>query len=223
MCRILTQQHALPSQQSSESSSMIYNPSPTSSQRSSHSQRSILVDQTTTYSMNNGSQRKHITFADNSDVSDREPDDVPVPSPTISRQQHQQRPMPSQQQPQQLHQSQSQQQSEQQPPPQQQEQQQQQPRRHLYPSHRHPNKKTESIDLLKRLSSSLDGWTNTGENDGVKLYIKTLSDRSSLPYLRGDGIIEGGWTAEQLCSLVHCYGARKVCKLLSLFALYSLT
>ncbi|KAI7849387.1 hypothetical protein BDC45DRAFT_540113 [Circinella umbellata] len=201
--RILTQQHASASQQSFESPSVLYNPSPTSSQRSSNSQRSILVDETTTYPINNRSQRKHITFADNSDISDREPDDVPVPSPTIPSQQNQ---VPSQQP--QLHQLQKSQ------PQQQSEQQvlslQQPPKRHLYPSHRHPNKKTESIDLLKRLSSSLDGWTSKGENDGVKLYIKMLPDRSSLPYLRADGIIEGGWTAEQLCSLVHCYGARKV-------------
>ncbi|KAI9491869.1 hypothetical protein BDB00DRAFT_468279 [Zychaea mexicana] len=189
--RILTQQHALSSQQSFESA--MFDPSPTSSQRSS--QRSILVDQSSTYpatkNQHSSTQRKHITFAE-SDVSDREPDDVPTLSPTTLKQ------IPSQQQ----------QQQQQQQPQHRQQQRQTIPSRHLYPSHRHPTKKVESLELLKRLSSSLDDWMTKGEIDGVKLYTKAQPDRPS--FLRGDGVIEGEWTAEQLCSLIHCYGARKI-------------
>ncbi|KAI8138906.1 hypothetical protein BJV82DRAFT_522813 [Fennellomyces sp. T-0311] len=140
-----------------DSSSMM-NPSPTSSNHSSV--RSILAEPT-----GKSLQRKHITFADTSDISDREETDVATSAkPTGSR--------------------------------------------HLYPSHRHPTKKIESLESLKRLSSSLEGWTSKGEIAGVKLYTQALPEKT--PFLRGDGVIEGGWTAEQLCSVIHCFGARKI-------------
>lgn len=105
--------------------------------------------------------------------------------------------------------------------------------RHLYPSHRHPIQKVESIQLLKKLTFSLDNWNLTKElDDGSKHYMlnaRLLSDdeeeenmlqmkKSSksnarkVPFIRADGIIQGGWTAEQLCSVIHCFGARKICK-----------
>lgn len=83
--------------------------------------------------------------------------------------------------------------------------------KHLYPPHRHPAKRTDSMKALKQLSSSLDGWTSKGEKANVKMYIRMQSSGQQ-PLLRGDGIIEGGWTAEQLCSVVHCFGARKICE-----------
>ncbi|KAJ8661271.1 hypothetical protein O0I10_003020 [Lichtheimia ornata] len=82
------------------------------------------------------------------------------------------------------------------------------PGRHLYPSQRHPKKKVESLETLKRLSATLDDWTKKGERDGVDLY--TRSENGKALFLRGDCIIEGGWTAEQLCSVIHCFGARKI-------------
>ncbi|KAL7323244.1 hypothetical protein PS15p_211175 [Mucor circinelloides] len=103
--------------------------------------------------------------------------------------------------------------------------------RHLYPSHRHPIQKVESIQLLKKLTFSLDNWNLTKElDDGSKHYMlnaRLLSDddeeenmlqmkKSSksnarkVPFIRADGIIQGGWTAEQLCSVIHCFGARKI-------------
>lgn len=84
------------------------------------------------------------------------------------------------------------------------------PGRHLYPSQRHPKKKIESLEALKRLSATFDGWTKKGERDGVDMY--TRSEDGKALFLRGDCIIEGGWTAEQLCSVIHCFGARKICK-----------
>ncbi|KAK4517509.1 galactokinase [Mucor velutinosus] len=102
--------------------------------------------------------------------------------------------------------------------------------RHLYPSHRHPIQKVESIQLLKKLTFSLDNWNLTKElDDGSKYYTlnaRLLSDdeeesmlqmtKSSksnarkVPFVRADGIIQGGWTAEQLCSVIHCFGSRKI-------------
>ena len=108
-------------------------------------------------------------------------------------------------------------------------------KQHLYPSHRHPIQKVESIQLLKKLTFSTDNWTLTEElKDGSKYYqlnSKIISDeedefinhhRSSeslhllkrkVPFIRADGVIEGGWTAEQLYSVIHCIGTRKLCKL----------
>lgn len=105
--------------------------------------------------------------------------------------------------------------------------------RHLYPSHRHPIQKVESIQLLKKLTFSLDNWNLTKElDDGSKHYMlnaRLLSDDEEeesmlqmtktsknnarkVPFIRADGIIQGGWTAEQLCSVIHCFGSRKICK-----------
>lgn len=84
------------------------------------------------------------------------------------------------------------------------------PTRHLYPSHRHVTEKAESLKLLKQLTSSLDGWTSKGTCAGVETYVRMKEGEPT--FLRGDGVVEGGWTAEQLCSVVHCFGARKICK-----------
>ncbi|GAN03249.1 hypothetical protein MAM1_0037d02701 [Mucor ambiguus] len=102
--------------------------------------------------------------------------------------------------------------------------------RHLYPSHRHPIQKVESIQLLKKLTFSLDNWNLTKElDDGSKHYMlnaRLLSDDEDesmlqmtksnknnarkVPFIRADDIIQGGWTAEQLCSVIHCFGSRKI-------------
>ncbi|ORY94951.1 hypothetical protein BCR43DRAFT_526075 [Syncephalastrum racemosum] len=82
------------------------------------------------------------------------------------------------------------------------------PTRHLYPSHRHVTEKAESLKLLKQLASSLDGWTSRGTQAGIETYVRMQQGEPT--FLRGDGVVEGGWTAEQLCSVVHCFGARKI-------------
>ncbi|KAG2229071.1 hypothetical protein INT48_003285 [Thamnidium elegans] len=104
-------------------------------------------------------------------------------------------------------------------------------KQHLYPSHRHPIQKVESIQLLKKLTYSNDNWQLTKElKDGSKHYIlnsNILSDdeddfinhhnqhggellKRKAPFIRVDGVIDGGWTAEQLCSVIHCFGSRKI-------------
>jgi hypothetical protein len=96
---------------------------------------------------------------------------------------------------------------------------------HLYPSHRHPIQKVESLQLLKKLTFSHDNWNQTKTlDDGSKQYALNtpiysndeedqVDKKTPIPFLRTDGVIKGGWTAEQLCSVIHCYGARKLCKL----------
>ncbi|KAI9481377.1 MAG: hypothetical protein EXX96DRAFT_566476 [Benjaminiella poitrasii] len=110
---------------------------------------------------------------------------------------------------------------------------------HLYPSHRHPIQKIESLQLLKKLAYSYENWSLTKElEDGTKHYIfnaPLLSDdeepdyqlsmtssplqslsasdadeKRKVPFIRADGVINGGWTAEQICSITHCFGARKI-------------
>lgn len=92
----------------------------------------------------------------------------------------------------------------------------------LYPSHRHDVQKVESLQLLKRLSFLVDHWDLIDEDGKTKYYTFSkhnaldsyglLSKKNSKKIIRVDSVIEGGWTAEQLCSVIHCYGSRKICK-----------
>ena len=84
------------------------------------------------------------------------------------------------------------------------------PTRMLYPHHRHPNIKMEKMNKLKHLSASLDNWGFEGDLKGTKVYSRTLEDNKLV--LRADSIILDGWTAEQVCSVVQNFGARKMCK-----------
>jgi hypothetical protein len=59
--------------------------------------------------------------------------------------------------------------------------------------------------MIKRLSMSPEGWIFDKEQDGIRYY-------SNSDFRRADGMIYGGWTPEQLCSVTHCIGARKICK-----------
>ncbi|KAI7897692.1 uncharacterized protein BX663DRAFT_556539 [Cokeromyces recurvatus] len=99
-------------------------------------------------------------------------------------------------------------------------------KRHLYPSHRHPIQKAESIQLLKKLTSSFENWSLLKEcENGTKLFVfnspLSVNDDNNnnnqitlssyeVPFIRADSIIDGGWTAEQLCSVTRCFGARKI-------------
>ncbi|KAI8990784.1 hypothetical protein BDF20DRAFT_908634 [Mycotypha africana] len=110
----------------------------------------------------------------------------------------------------------------------------------LYSSHRHPIQKVESLQLLKRLSLTTNDWSLEKESEeGCKHYIFNAHISSSeeeddltsllheyngstingntpsrstrrLSFIRVDGVIEGKWTAEQLCSVVCNFEARKI-------------
>ncbi|KAI8141168.1 hypothetical protein BJV82DRAFT_178848 [Fennellomyces sp. T-0311] len=80
----------------------------------------------------------------------------------------------------------------------------------LYPPSRHRTSRKQCIDTLKRLTSSdLDEWKELGERNSTKLYSKSVQG-STLPILRGDVTIHSPWTAEQVCSVIQCFGARKI-------------
>lgn len=82
----------------------------------------------------------------------------------------------------------------------------------LYPSARHRSIRKESLANYKRLySSDIEEWKELGDREGVRMYSKA-SPGSTLPILRGDCIIEGTWTPEQVCSVVQSFGARAKCK-----------
>lgn len=112
-------------------------------------------------------------------------------------------------------------------------------KQHLYPSHRHPIQKVESIQLLKKLTYSIDNWKLTKETGSSKHYIlnsNIMTDedefmnyqggiealKRKVPFIRADGIIHGGWTAEQLCSVIHCFGSRRICKTNNIYLFISL-
>ncbi|KAI9270369.1 hypothetical protein BDA99DRAFT_459862 [Phascolomyces articulosus] len=80
----------------------------------------------------------------------------------------------------------------------------------LYPPSRHRTSRKQCIETLKRLSSSdLDEWKEMGERNSTKLYSKSVQG-SALPILRGDVTLHGQWTPEQVCSVIQCFGARKI-------------
>ncbi|KAI8329408.1 hypothetical protein BC941DRAFT_405738 [Chlamydoabsidia padenii] len=85
------------------------------------------------------------------------------------------------------------------PPPQKQQEQQK-----LYPTHRHARKKSVALANIKQLyMSSDDDWVLSEEKDGVRYY-------SNGDYSRADGTLVGNWTLEQICSITHSFGARKL-------------
>ncbi|CAO3662109.1 unnamed protein product [Rhizopus stolonifer] len=83
----------------------------------------------------------------------------------------------------------------------------------LYPLNRHPIKRVESIQLLKKLTSSYDYWSLDKQTDNATCYrfVTPLDgEENRMPFIRVDSTIHGSWTAEQLCSVIHCAGARKI-------------
>ncbi|KAL0093496.1 hypothetical protein F4703DRAFT_1730878, partial [Phycomyces blakesleeanus] len=80
----------------------------------------------------------------------------------------------------------------------------------LYPPSRHRSTRRQCMDLLKQLASDdLDDWKPSGEKNNVRLYTKSVQG-SPLPIMRGETTLSGPWTAEQVCSVIQCFGARKL-------------
>ncbi|KAI9312749.1 hypothetical protein BX666DRAFT_2031054 [Dichotomocladium elegans] len=92
-------------------------------------------------------------------------------------------------------------------------------RHSLYPPHRHLERKNEAMGLIKRLGASLDAWALTAEDHGCRMYAfvpnsgggESSDSTLFLPSLtRIDRSLQQDLTAEQLCSVVQCFGARKI-------------
>lgn len=82
-----------------------------------------------------------------------------------------------------------------------------------YPASRHRAARKQCMDQLKSyVESDIQDWKLTGErNNRTKLYTKAV-EGSKLPVMRSDSTFYGNWTPEQICSVVQCFGARKICK-----------
>ncbi|RUS26480.1 hypothetical protein BC938DRAFT_470717, partial [Jimgerdemannia flammicorona] len=83
------------------------------------------------------------------------------------------------------------------------------PPRQTYPPHRHLEVQKRSMEQFKKLASHLENWTFHSEFKAVKIYTRAIPG-ATLPMLRGDGVVKHGWTAEQVCSVVQSFGARKL-------------
>ncbi|KAI8581132.1 hypothetical protein K450DRAFT_279235 [Umbelopsis ramanniana AG] len=77
-------------------------------------------------------------------------------------------------------------------------------------NNRHAEASRKTLAYLKELSDSLDGWDFKSENNGVKLYSKTVKGQP-LPVVRGDAILPGNeYTPAQVASAATSPGSRKV-------------
>ncbi|GAA5800734.1 hypothetical protein HPULCUR_006170 [Helicostylum pulchrum] len=81
----------------------------------------------------------------------------------------------------------------------------------LYPASRHRSARKQCMDQLKSYAESdLSLWKLIGErNNRTKLYTQSV-EGSKLPVMRSDSTFYGAWTPEQICSVVQCFGARKI-------------
>jgi hypothetical protein len=79
-------------------------------------------------------------------------------------------------------------------------------------NNRHAEASRKALAYLKELTGSLDGWNFKSENNGVKLYSKTIPGQA-LPIVRGDAILPGNqYTPAQVASAATSPGSRKACK-----------
>ncbi|KAI8072851.1 hypothetical protein BC940DRAFT_291780 [Gongronella butleri] len=78
----------------------------------------------------------------------------------------------------------------------------------LYPTPRHRSVRIDSMVTYKRwLNNDLTDWKHLASRDGFDFYSKACQGYE-LPVLRGQGLIHGHWTPEQVCSVVQNFGAR---------------
>ncbi|KAG2198515.1 hypothetical protein INT47_008619 [Mucor saturninus] len=81
----------------------------------------------------------------------------------------------------------------------------------LYPASRHRVERKQCMDQLKKYAhSDINDWKLIGErNERTKVYTQAV-EGSKLPMMRSDTTFYGTWTPEQICSVVQCFGARKI-------------
>lgn len=79
----------------------------------------------------------------------------------------------------------------------------------------HAAQTRDGLNLLKGLTSSLDDWDFTLDQDNVKLYNKKLDDTNQPPLVRGDTVLTNlppGCTPLAVATVATLPGCRKVCK-----------
>jgi hypothetical protein len=81
----------------------------------------------------------------------------------------------------------------------------------LYPASRHRGARKQCMEMLQAYAGSdLSEWKQIGEKNRTKLYSQAVQG-SALPMMRSDTTFFGSWTPEQICSVIQCFGARKIC------------
>ncbi|KAI8360069.1 hypothetical protein B0O80DRAFT_193891 [Mortierella sp. GBAus27b] len=74
--------------------------------------------------------------------------------------------------------------------------------------HRHSETARKALAMFKVLASSPeDRWRAISSESGFKCYSRIISG-AGLPMLRGEGTISGGWTVEQINSVIESAGCR---------------
>ncbi|RUS16355.1 hypothetical protein BC937DRAFT_91301 [Endogone sp. FLAS-F59071] len=74
---------------------------------------------------------------------------------------------------------------------------------------RHSVTTRKGLEYLKELSASTDGWTLSSESNGVKVYTRKV-EGTSLPIVRGDTVLEGDHTVEQVVAVALSSGCRQI-------------
>ncbi|KAG0233079.1 hypothetical protein BGW41_001647 [Actinomortierella wolfii] len=76
--------------------------------------------------------------------------------------------------------------------------------------HRHSETARKALAMFKVLASSPeDRWRQLSNEDGFKSYSRIISG-AGLPMLRGEGVITGGWTVEQINAVIESAGCRQI-------------
>ncbi|KAI9596398.1 hypothetical protein BDF19DRAFT_421918 [Syncephalis fuscata] len=83
--------------------------------------------------------------------------------------------------------------------------------------HRHAEKSDAALQLLMSLfaddpSNSDSHWRPAGERSGVRIsaHDTLMGSAGTLPVIRGDGIIEGGFAPREVMAVINSLGARKI-------------
>ncbi|KAI8074896.1 hypothetical protein BC940DRAFT_328519 [Gongronella butleri] len=80
----------------------------------------------------------------------------------------------------------------------------------LESNNRHAELNRQKLKQVKELTSDLEGWEFSQENQGVKLYSKQLPD-SAIPVVRGDYLLKTtAYTAEQVALVATLPGCRAI-------------
>ncbi|KAG0307417.1 hypothetical protein BGZ98_000311 [Dissophora globulifera] len=76
--------------------------------------------------------------------------------------------------------------------------------------HRHSETARKALAMFKVLASSPeDRWRSVSSDGTFKSYSRVISG-AGLPMLRGEGVITGGWTVEQINAVIESSGCRQV-------------
>ncbi|CAG8705341.1 5206_t:CDS:2, partial [Ambispora leptoticha] len=75
--------------------------------------------------------------------------------------------------------------------------------------HRHSDLVHKALTTLKKYGESLDGWEFYSENKGVKIYMKEVPGKT-MPIMRGEATITGGWTVDDLLATILDPSCRKI-------------